>query len=294
MMKLGSRIYKELPCSPPMKANNNDHSEISSKYALASEKNFITTTGNLMQTLEDNKSSDTALNNNIKDMLVQKEDVDNVPFDVAVIRDRRKVIVHFWEVLKDKEPFLRSIFTQSKTELISVNISVYIFSLNLDFTLNAAFYTDDVMSKRYNGELNFISNILRSVYSCLVGTIILYVINAFSTYYPLLDTIIVEGKNYERSFILVRHFLRILKLKLSFLFTIEICCTILFWFYTSSFCAVYPNSQIEWFKGGWSSFAISLITSFSISIGLCLLRVLALTSKSKGIYNTVLFIKDKI
>ena len=77
------------------------------------------------------------------------------------------------------------------------------------------FYTDDVMSKRYNGELNFISNILRSVYSCLVGTIILYVINAFSTYYPLLDTIIVEGKNYERSFILVRHFLRILKLKFS-------------------------------------------------------------------------------
>ena len=116
-MKLGSRIYKELPCSPPMKANNNDHSEISSKYALASEKNFTTTTGNLMQTLEDNKSSDTALNNNIKDMLVQKEDVDNVPFDVAVIRDRRKVIVHFWEVLKDKEPFLRSIFTQSKNRI---------------------------------------------------------------------------------------------------------------------------------------------------------------------------------
>ena len=28
-------------------------------------------------------------------MLVQKEDVDNVPFDVAVIRERRKVIVHF-------------------------------------------------------------------------------------------------------------------------------------------------------------------------------------------------------
>ena len=122
-------------------------------------------------------------------MLVQKEDVDNVPFDVAVIRERRKVIVHFWEVLKDKEPFLRSIFTQSKTELINVNISVYIFSLNLDFTLNAVFYTDDVMSKRYNGELNFISNILRSVYSCLVGTIILYMLSTRSQHITLYLTL---------------------------------------------------------------------------------------------------------
>lgn len=54
-----------------------------------------TTTGNLMHTLEDNASNDTALNENIKDMLIQTDDVDNVPFDVALLKDRRRLIVLF-------------------------------------------------------------------------------------------------------------------------------------------------------------------------------------------------------
>ena len=85
-------------------------------------------------------------------------------------------------------------------------MSVYLFCLSLDFTLNAVFFTDDLISERYNGDLGFLSNILRSIYSCIVGSILQSIMQSFSKYYPLIDSLILEGKNHKRTVILVKHF----------------------------------------------------------------------------------------
>ena len=242
-------------------------------------------------------SEESVFSSNYKDLVIlltKNREIDKLPFEVAVESDKRKILYQFLDVYKDKEPFLRSLFTQSKTELVGVNLSVYLFCLSLDFTLNAVFFTDDLISKRYNGELGFLSNILRSIYSCIVGSILQSIMQSFSTYYPLIDSLILEGKNHKRTVILGKHFFFYLKRKLIILFTAEILLLLFFWYYTSAFCAVYSGSQVEWFKGGWTSFLIFIITSFLLSLSLSGLRIIALFYKSLNIYNTSLFIKDII
>lgn len=150
------------------------------------------------------------------------------------------------------------------------------------------------MSKRYNNKLNFISNILRSVYSCLVGVILHSIIQSFSKYYPLIDSVMLEEKNHYRTKVLVKNFFYYLKKKIIILFIFVILCFLFFWYYTSAFCAVYSGSQVEWFKGGWTSFLISIITSFLLSLSLSGLRILALCYKSRKAYNLSLFIKNTI
>lgn len=294
---LHSRILSEIKInSPPPFCEKNF---VIIHHQMKNANNFDLVTENDIATIEkmSSTSEDNIFSSNFKNLillLTKNREIDELPFELAVETDKRKILYQFLDVYKDKEPFLRSLFTQSKTELIGSNLSVYIFCLSLDFTLNALFFTDDVMSKRYNGELGFLSNILRSIYSCIVGSILQSIMQSFSKYYPLIDSLILDGKNHERTLILVKHFFFYLKRKIIILFTAEILCLLFFWYYTAAFCAVYSGSQIEWFKGGWTSFLISLVTSFFISISLSGLRTLALFYKSRNVYNASLFIKNKI
>ena len=59
----------------------------------------------------------------------------------------------------------------------------------------------------------------------------------------------------------------------------------------STFCAVHHGSQIEWFKGGWISFLITILFSIVISFSVCILRYCGLYYKSRNIYNISIFFK---
>ena len=198
----------------------------------------------------------------------------------------------FCDFLKEENNLLNSINLKSKFEIISINLSLLLFSLNVDFTLNALFYTDSTISKRYHEDLNFFTDTLRSIYSYLIGFVLIKLISSINKYTTMFELIIKEAPKGQRVVSVAMNYFSSLKRKLVLLFIFEFISMIAFTFYLICFCAVYEGSQKEWFKGGWVSFGISIITSVILSFVLMMLRFLSFYHHSKYLFNLSLYMNN--
>lgn len=248
--------------------------EISTKRNLMSEKKAKTVGG-------------------VESMLFYKvRDIDNYPYRLASKNDKRNCLTMFWKKLKEKQIFLRAIFVKSRFEFITINLSNFGTYFGLYFTLNALFYTNDLMSSRYKsgGTLTLVQELLRSGLSCVVSVILLSFLR-FSGFFSLaMDTIIYEvkmSKDFQR---LAEKITRAMKFRIFLFFLIEMIFFIFISLYLSCFCIVYHSTQISWFKGGWISFAISLGVCIGVCIAFSLIRYISLRCQSKSLYNFQLFI----
>ena len=109
----------------------------------------------------------------IYDFIIKNDDLVSCPYSVAIKEDKRNFCTSFCDNFKDNQSLLKAILKQSIYELICVKLSGYIFSLCIDFFLNAVFFTDDVVEEKYqNQSLSLMTDFLKSFYSCLVGFLI--------------------------------------------------------------------------------------------------------------------------
>ena len=81
-----------------------------------------------------------------------------------------------------------------------------------------------------------------------------------------------DKANKLKKFLIIKH---IIFFVFSFLFLI------LFWYYLSSFCAVYKNSQIYLIKNTFISFLISLLFPFILFLFPSIFRIIYLQNKKK-------------
>ena len=220
--------------------------------------------------------------------IIEKNYDFNLPF-LEEIETEKNFFKIFFTIFKNTFPIFRSIFLISKYELICLNISVYIFSLSINFTLNGLFFTNDVISKRHKGSVSFISTILRSIYSSIIGIFIMVIPKKLIFYFPIMETIIKEVKNQIKLSIYLKKLIRIVKFKIFLYFLFVLIFNILFIYYITCFCAIYKCSQIEWFLGGLRSFFISFLVSFVSSLLVTILRFISLMFKNIYIYNVSLY-----
>ena len=198
----------------------------------------------------------------------------------------------FIKTFREKQLLLRSIFIKSQFELITMNISLFLSHLSMYFTLNALFYTDTLISSRYKGELTFIQNILRSIYSCLVSTVIFTILSFATSFAPLLDMLIVEVKYKKPLCRLTNHAEKVIKRKILIFFIVEIVIMLVFIYYISCFCIVYHSTQVSWFLGGLTSFGLSLLVCLGFCVSISLFRYIGIKCNSPCIYNFALLIKS--
>ena len=147
------------------------------------------------------------------------------------------------------------------------------------FTLNALFYTDTLISSRYKGELSFIQDILRSIYSCLVSTVIFTILSFATSFTPILDMLIIEVRLTTNVYVLIKR-------KIIFFYIVEL----LFIYNISCFCIIYHSTQVSWFVGGVISLCLSLAVCIGLCIGMALLKYIGLRCAHPTIYNISLFI----
>ena len=228
------------------------------------------------------------------DFITEKKFIDNNPYSNAVIKDNRNYFIILWEYIREHNIFCRIFLHKTGFELFPLHLSVFVFNLTLSFSLNGLFFSDDEISKKYKGELTYIATLLRSIYSCVLGVVLLQIVQVLMNYSLMLNTLLVEIKEKTTLLFFLNKFLKKVRFKIILIFSIEIVLIIVFWYYMITFCAVYHGSQIEWFKGGWTSFLITILTSFGISFAICILRYCGLTYKSSKVYNCSIYLKQLI
>ena len=167
--------------------------------------------------------------------------------------------------------------------LVSIKISLLIFSFCLFFTINAFFFTDKTMHKIYEdkGIFNFIFQLPQIVYSTLISSII----NIFIRYLALseknilkLKEIQIKQKAREKMVELYRH----LMVKFKLFYIISLLILKFFWYYISTFCVVYKNTQIILIKNHLTSFALTILYPFGLYLLPGIFRIIALKSTRKN------------
>ena len=75
---------------------------------------------------------------------------------------------------------------------LSLVLSIYVFELCLDLTLNCLLYTDDIVSEKYNnnGSIKFFTSLSLSFMSNIFAGIIAFIVSKFANYDEVLEMIV--------------------------------------------------------------------------------------------------------
>jgi len=223
---------------------------------------------------------------------IDDDGINNATFTKAKNEDNRTLNKMLFDFFIENQNFIQVFIKQSKYEIICIKIILYIIDLSINFWLNAIFYTDSVVEEKYdNNKISFITEFLKSFYSCLVGVIFSFIFNRLSVYCNYFEILEKEYYiNFDPSHLILNKFINKVKRQLCYLFIINI--IIMFWvlYYCTIFCYIYHHNQIDWFKGGWISFFISFLTTLIIGILIALLRFYSIKKKNKYLYYISIYL----
>ena len=249
------------------------------------------TNNNLLKTIKKDQKKKQIIKIN-HNFLTKTNYINYYPYSMALQKDKRSFFRMFWDFIKVKYIFPRSFIRLSKYEIIEINILVLLFYLGLTFTINGLFFTSDTLAENYNnqGNISFLIDILRSIYSFLISTILLFIVQFLTSYAPIIDTIFLEIYDEERLKVLVRNALTLVKRKIIIFIVLDFILLILFWYYCITFCIIYSSCQLSWIKSGLTSIVLSLLVSILVCLFISIFRKIGLKWKSKRCYNISLFI----
>ena len=220
-----------------------------------------------------------------KEGLIQKYaeyELDDLDYMEAIIYDKRTFFEFFLCLVKREHLIVFTFIFCSDFNLLCIKLSLFIFSISLDFSTNVLFFTDNSMHKVFldYGKYNFIQQIPQIVYS----TIISELFDVFLKYLSLSEKEIYQAKEYTNTIEAIKgveKLIKIIKIKFFFFYTVCFGSMLFFGYFISCFCAVYENTQFVLFKDSGSSFLISLIYPFVFYLIPATLRIIALRAKNK-------------
>jgi hypothetical protein len=205
----------------------------------------------------------------------------NYTFDEAIKYDKRNILRVFYIYLLSKQIIFRTFFQKSPLELFPLKLTLFIFMLSCDLALNALFYFNDNISKKYHYAKNiflfaFSNNLTIIIYSTLISYFILTLLSKLSNSSSAIRNIfraeeekIKLGKKYitkeetkNNIFNEIEKTLKYFKVKIFFLLMIETILILSFWYFVTAFCSVYSSTQTSWLLDTF----LSILSRFIIEI----------------------------
>ena len=218
--------------------------------------------------------------------------LDDLPYDDAIKKDKRKFCVFFCESIKDKQTIANIIFEKDPINTRTIKLMLLNLDIFLYFIINGLFYNEDYVSEVYHlkKKEKFFSFLPRSLYRILYSTFVSLIVNIIIDCFIInenkLKGIFRRERENEKTLKSEVHSLveKIIKNNLIFIIILFILYIILL-FYILCFNYVYQNMQIEWIK---SSIAIIIIMNLLSIISIffeTILRFMSFSCKSEKIYK---------
>ena len=185
--------------------------------------------------------------NNLKINNYNDNELNNLSYDKALIIDKRNYIKYYISLLRRKQPIIFTFFINNDYNSKFIKISLFLFSFSFYYAINALFYTDTVMHQIHEnkGKFILIYQIPKILYSTIISSIVITVITNLS----LTENNILELK--ELTIIkkdIVNKLKKNMKIKFIIFYILNYLLLIFFWYYPSSFCCVYKNTQLHLIK----------------------------------------------
>ena len=228
----------------------------------------------------------------------------NYTFEEAARYDKRNICRIFYIYLLSKQIIFRTFLQKSPLELFPLRLTLFIFMLSCDFALNALFYFNDNISKKYHYASNIFlfalsNNITIIIYSTLVSYFILTLLSKLSNSSSAIRNIfrieeeklkkkkkyVIKEQTKENIFNEVEGVLKNFKCKIFFLLLIETIFILSFWYFVTAFCSVYSSTQTSWLLDTFLSILSRLMIELIFGFLYAKLYCMAVSSGIKTFYK---------
>ena len=231
----------------------------------------------------------------------------------------RQTCVIFYIFLLSKQSAFHAFLYRSPLELFSLRMCLFLFIISSDLALNAFFYLDDKISKKFRNTQNlflftFNNNITIILLSTLIGFIFMTLFtNLSNTTNSIRDIFkkeeqkitknksdkknknkkntkyIIDEKRKKEILSEIDKILKKHKIKVIILIVIEMSLILFFWYYVTAFCHVYYSTQLSWLLNSFLSMLSRLMIELLTSLLFAKLYRMAVEANVKCLYNIVIF-----
>ena len=229
---------------------------------------------NLNQTKKDNNKKELKKLND--------DEINELPYNSALIYDKRPMFDYYVSLLKTKHNLL-CIFNSSNCDSRLIKIDLLFIGFAINYAINALFYNDVTMHKIHvkKGEYDIETQLPIIIYSFLITIIS----NAPINYFALSNEEIISIKQNITNINEMKKekcLKRKLTAKLCFYIIISFLLLAFIWYYVSIFCVIYRNTQMHLLKDSISYFGISLFTPCAFYLLPGFFRVPSLSNKKNN------------
>ena len=245
------------------------------------------------------KTSNFNSNNNI-DINMEEyiiTEYDDMVFEEAIRRDKRKFCVYFKDKIKSNLIIINTFFVSEPFKPRPIKLILFILDIDLYLFVNALFINEEFISEIFhsNKKENFFSFIPRSLDRCFYTTLVSAIVNY------LIEFFFIEEKKIKRIFKREKNSITILRYEISqvikdmvsrfkFFIIISFIITIFTLYHISCFNGIYPHMKYEWIKSSIFIIIIMQILSVLIIFIESIARFISFRFKSEKCYKISLFL----
>ena len=211
-----------------------------------------------------------------------EEELNLMEYKYAILLDKRDYIAYYFSLIKQKQLLIFTFLVNNDYNIYLMKVSFFLCSFILYLMTNTFFFNDDNMHKIYvdKGQYNFFYQIPQILYSSIISSVITVILK----YLSLSQKSVIKIKQInefndmvQKYFLLLKNF----KFKLIIFNLLGLAVLFFNWYYITLFCAVYANTQSHLLTDTFTSFGLSLVYPFILSLFPGLLRIPALKSEKK-------------
>ena len=215
-------------------------------------------------------------------------ELNTMDYKNALEIDKRTYSEYYISLIKTKHPILFSFCPRKDFNVFIIRICLFFLYFAINYAFNTLFFDFTVIHNIYENEGNYDISFLipQIIYSFIIS----YIIFIFIKFFTLSERDLIKIKN-EKTFIQANEKVpsveRCIIIRNVCYFILSILFLFFFWYYLSSFCALYKNSQVHLIKNTFISFAIGLIFPFFINLLPGIFRIFSLQSTNREcLYKT--------
>ena len=225
-------------------------------------------------------------NRNQNSLIYNDYEINLFSYEKAIKLDKRTFCTYYISLIRTKQIIIFSFCPMSDYNSRIVKIDLFFLSFCIYSFINCLFFDEKTIHKIYEDEgiYNFIYLIPYILYSFIISHTLFTVIKYFSLSEKNISEIKLE-KSIDISYEIRDKAQRCIKIKYICFYCLSILLLSFFWYYLSSFGAVYQNTQIYLIKNILISFAFSMMYPLLINLVPSFFRIYALSHDNIRLYK---------
>ena len=234
--------------------------------------------------------------NNFKEFL--DTSLDDLEYDEAVEKDKRKLYQIFIDKTKDDNMVIRTFFISDNVRPKSIKILLFVFIINLYFVINALMYNEEYISELYysNENENFFYFLTNSIGRLLsvsaIGIIISYLIEFYFLDEKKLKRIFIRNKKNEEINFQISILIKTMDKKYKSFIITNYLLMIVSLYYIFCFNNVYPNTSSNWIFSTIFLIVLIQLISFVYIFLESILRFISFKCKSETMFKLSKILTD--